>query len=133
MELGFITYVSLNPKKVWNLVKKVDTYVINAGEMMTVYSNPNMQYLFGDKGSFEVTYYLPYLDAWSLYNTGYGLMDPKQIIDTNSKSPELAEFNCPQIDGKDIKNKELALNMRKSFLDEKQKAKESSTQNKGEP
>ena len=32
---------------------------------------------------------------------------------------------------KDVK--ELALNMRKSFLDEKQKAKESSTQNKGEP
>ena len=104
IELGCVTFVYLHPKTVWEKVKTADTYLINAGEIATVYSNPNMQYLFGNKGSFEVTYYLPYLDAWSLYNTGYGLMDPKQIIDTNSKSPELAEFNCPQIDGKDIKH-----------------------------
>ena len=109
LELGFITYVSLNPKKVWNLVKKVDTYVINAGEMMTVYSNPNMQYLFGDKGSFEVTYYLPYLDAWSLYNTGYGLTESQQLIDTKSNVPELVDFECPQINGQNIRHWSILL------------------------
>lgn len=95
LELGLITAITADPAKTWNAIKKVETTIINAGEMGTFYSNPDMKYLFGDEGDLEVTYYLPYLDAWSKYNTGYGLLADQQKIDFSKQDslPELKDFD----------------------------------------
>ena len=95
LELGLIASITANPAKTWNTIKKVETTIINAGEMGTFYSDPDMKYLFGDEGDLEVTYYLPYLDAWSKYNTGYGLLAEQQKIDFDKKDslPELKNFD----------------------------------------
>ena len=105
LELGLITAISAAPERTWNVVKKVDTAVINAGEMGTFFSDKDMKYLFGDEGSLEVTYYLPYLDAWSKYNTGYGILDEKQKInydENKDKLPELKNFENPKMGSQDI-------------------------------
>lgn len=107
MELGFFTAMVANPDKIWGIVKNVDTSIMNVGEMATVYSQPDLTYLFGDSSDMEVTYYMPYLDAWSKYNTGYGILAPEQLLYTSSDRtddtlidlPETKEFENPHLYG----------------------------------
>jgi len=106
LELGFLTvFVSNTGKqKIWKTIKNMENSVVNLGEMCTLYSDDKLKYLFGDVDGIEVTYYLPYLDAWSKYNTGYGLFDDQQLIDTKSKLPELEDFKNPQLGDNDIRH-----------------------------
>lgn len=108
-ELGLITAISSNPQRVWNTVKNVDTKVISLGELATVYSYKDLEYLFADTSDVEVAYYLPYLDAWSKYNTGYGLLDKQQKINTKTDYRELAGVTLPTINGQQIKHWSILL------------------------
>lgn len=102
VELGLVLAVSYNPEEVWSTVKNVNTKIINAGEMGTLYSDADLKYLYNGADSLEVTYYMPYLDAWSKYNTGYGILDEHQKIDASADLPELKEFTNPKLGDNDI-------------------------------
>jgi len=102
IELGLIVAITANPSKTWNLIKKWETNIINLGEYGTLYSDPNLTYLFGDAADMEVTYYFPYLDAWSKYNTGYGILADEQLLDESDDLPELQEFINPKLGNNDI-------------------------------
>lgn len=103
-ELGIITAISVNPERAWSVIKNADTKIMNLGEMGTVYSTSGLEYLYGDASDMEVTYYMPYLDIWSKYNTGYGIMDNEQKIDTSKNLPELAEIDLPKIGSNEIQH-----------------------------
>lgn len=103
-ELGLITAIAVNPTRVWNSIKNVENKVINLGEMMSVYSNPNLTYLYGNASDMEVTYYMPYLDTWSKYNTGYGILDNEQNIDSTRDYRELVDKDFPKIGNTEIKH-----------------------------
>lgn len=103
-ELGLITAIAANPTKVWNQIKNIENKVINLGEMMGPYSNPDLKYLFGDDSDMEVTYYLPYLDTWSKYNTGYGILDEQQVMDSKKDYRELVDKEFPKIGSTEIKH-----------------------------
>ena len=102
LELGFLTLLAVKPEQIWTFVKNADTKIINLGEMATVYNNPNLSYLYGDAEDMEVTYYMPYLDAWSKYNTGYGILDNEQVIDYTADLPELKKFDPPTLGSNNI-------------------------------
>ena len=109
-ELGIITAIAAAPEKTWDIIKKVDSYVINLGEMAAVRSD-KIDYLFDGANDTEVMYYLPYFDLWSKYNTGYGLMDDEQEFDYTTDAAELnmIDKNLPQINGNDIKHYSVLL------------------------
>jgi hypothetical protein len=97
LELGFITAMAVNPEKVWGTVKKTDTFLITLGERLSPqFNDPNKEYLFGDTKDITVMYYLPYLDTWSKFNTGYGLDEPEQLMwqpgDDGECPPELVDY-----------------------------------------
>lgn len=108
-ELGLITAIVSNPDKTWTTVKNVETKLINLGEQATVYDNTQLQYLYGDDKSMEVTYYMPYLDLWSKYNTGYGMMDDEQFIDSNTDTAELKDYEPVTIGNSEIKHYSILL------------------------
>ena len=101
-ELGLITAIFANPSTVWNMIKNVESKVINIGEMSTVYSIPELEYLYGDASDMEVTYYMPYLDTWSKYNTGYGILKDEQVIDATADYRELVDKEFPKIGSNEV-------------------------------
>lgn len=103
-ELGVITAIHANPEGTWKIVKNVNQKVINLGEMSTLYSDKNLTYLFGDPPAFESMYYLPYLDTWAKYNTGYGLLKDEQLIDSTKDYRELPDVYMPKISGTEVKH-----------------------------
>ena len=102
LNLGMLTYIMVNPKTAWENIKKPITTIINIGENITVKQDKNLEYLYGKSKKAEVNYYIPYLDIWSTYNTGYGLLDKQQLI--TKSLPELEDFKAPKIDDKTIKH-----------------------------
>lgn len=107
LELGIFTALAANPEGVWTTIKNVDNFVINLGERTMFYTVPELQYLYGEADdpsnsesvnshNMEVTYYLPYLDIWSKYNTGYGILKRQQRI-TASDGPEITDLEKPLI------------------------------------
>ena len=79
-ELGFCTALLMNPQGIWTKVKSIEHSLIYMGESTFMLGVNNLEYLYGDATDYEVTYYMPYLDAWSTFNTGYGIMDSYQLI-----------------------------------------------------
>lgn len=102
LELGFIVALSTNPEANWTKIKTSATKIMNLGEMTTVFNNNDLEYLFGGNEDYEVAYYVPYLDCWSKYNTGYGMLDTEQKIDSSRDAAELVDFVNPTINGEDI-------------------------------
>ena len=103
IELGFLTCILVNPTKTWNTIKTVDKKIIYAGESVMTFTVPSLNYLYGDTTDMEVMYYLPYLDIWSTYNTGYGILSDKQEINYFGIEPEVQDFEYekrPQIGGR---------------------------------
>ena len=92
-EMAFVVAIAADPENTWEITKNVVNVVINAGENLTVGNDPNLAYLYGDAHANEVTYYMPYLDTWSKYNTGYGIMSKEQLIDDTRDKAELEESN----------------------------------------
>lgn len=109
LELGIITAISLNPTKTWNMVKNVENKLINLGEMITVYSIPSLTYLYGSSSDMEVTYYMPYLDTWSKYNTGYGILDDEQLMDATTDAAELVDKDFPKIGTNEVQHYSVLL------------------------
>lgn len=91
LELGITAAIAANPDGTWTTIKNVNKKVISVGELVSSGSDPSLTYLFGDAEDSEVLYYLPYLDIWSKYNTGYGILDSQQKINTTTDTAELAE------------------------------------------
>ena len=102
LELGFIVAVWANPTKAWTTIKQLDSSIINLGEYGTIYNHEELTYLFGDAADIEVTYYFPYLDAWSKYNTGYGILANEQLLDESQDLPELQKFENPKLGSNNI-------------------------------
>ena len=102
LELGFIVAIWANPDKSWNTIKQLESSIINLGEYGTLYNHEELTYLFGDAADMEVTYYFPYLDAWSKYNTGYGILAQQQLLDETQDLPELQKFENPKLGSNDI-------------------------------
>lgn len=109
IELGFVACIAANPDHVWNIIKDVNNKLSTFGETSVASTHEDLDYLFGDAEDGEVMYYLPYLDCWSKYNTGYGLLDDEQLIDDSTDYRELADFENPQLDGQDIKHWSILL------------------------
>lgn len=109
-ELGIILAIAAAPEKTWDLIKRVDSYVINLGEMAAIRSD-KIDYLFNGAEDTEVMYYLPYFDLWSQYNTGYGLLDDEQYFDYTKDAAELKDIdkNHPTINGNDIQHYSVLL------------------------
>ena len=106
-ELGMMTYVSSNPQGAWNQFKQIESKIVNLGEEATLGSDPELSYLFN--GEPAVAYYIPYLDTWSLYNTGYGIKADQQQINTSSSLPELKDVNYPKIGTTNVKQYSVML------------------------
>lgn len=102
LELGVIVTLSINPEASWTKIKTNVTKIANLGELTTVFNNGDLEYLFGGNEDYEIAYYVPYLDCWSKYNTGYGILDTEQQIDSSRDVAELIDFVNPTINGKDI-------------------------------
>ena len=93
IELGVITAFAINPQGMWDNIKKAENSLIYLGEKTSVAMNsPDTKYLFADAGDEEVLYYMPYLDLWSKYNTGYGLNDDEQLMDFDRDKADLKGF-----------------------------------------
>lgn len=103
-ELGLITATFAAPAKIWGTIKNIENKVINLGEMATVYSIPELTYLYGDATDHEVTYYMPYLDTWSKYNTGYGILADEQLMDDTRDYRELEDGDFPKIGSNEVKH-----------------------------
>lgn len=104
LELGLIVAVAAKPKEVWTNIKNAEMKLMNLGEMVTVYSIPDLAYLYGDASDMEVTYYMPYLDIWSKYNTGYGILKPEQTIDSSRDYRELVDKDFPKVGSTEVKH-----------------------------
>ena len=109
LECGFIAAIAANPEGTWNKMKNIINKTTTLGEVAAVYNYDDLKYLFSDSSDTEVVYYLPYLDTWSQYNTGYGLMKPEQLMDSKTDYRELAKFHNPQINNKDIRHWSILL------------------------
>lgn len=108
LELGLFAALAINPAKTWDSMKTSLTKFVNLGES-TVNMPDDFEYLFGPKDDrdYAVLYYIPYLDAWSVYNTGYSLFDDEQLIDTDAGLPEtigLKDDNYPEIANQKIQH-----------------------------
>lgn len=109
-ELGLLSFLLINPDGTWNKVKGTLTSFMNLGEKLSSATFKDedgygLDYLYGDMNSEEVLYYLPYLDMWSKYNTGYGLLADQQKFDINANLPEtldMQEKEIPTIGDKPI-------------------------------
>lgn len=104
LELGIVTCFAVNPEGTWKKIKDINKTVMNLGEMTTIANREELKYLFGNGKDYEVAYYIPYLDCWAKFNTGYGMLNDEQIIDETTDSKELTKFVNPQIAGNDIRH-----------------------------
>ena len=92
VEMAIAALMLYDPDGLWENFKHAENAVINLGESLTVGTAGNTRYLYGDDAdSPEVAYYLPYLDTWAKYNTGYGILDNKQLVDETNDKAELAK------------------------------------------
>lgn len=127
-ELGMITAIAIAPDRIWNTIKNAESNIINLGESATIHTN-ELDYLYGSASDEEVTYYMPYLDLWSKYNTGYGIIEyvddgnggtrVPQLINTDTDKPELKGLYdydndewkdyMPKIDGNNIQHYSVLL------------------------
>lgn len=108
-ELGLMTVVANDPQGTWENFKNIESRVVNIGEMSTIGSDPDLAYLFGDEPDYSVTYYIPYLDTWSKYNTGYGIKADQQQIVTTSTLPEQVGVTYPKIGSNNVKQYSIML------------------------
>lgn len=99
----------IQPEKVWSMAKTPLVKMMFFAEEKAFVKDDTLDYLYGEDKDIEVTYYLPYLNAWSLYNTGYGLYDSQQYIDTNYLLNEIKDFVSPQLGDKAIKHYSVML------------------------
>lgn len=107
--LGLVTMFTIRPDRTWNTIKKVGNVAFNVGETITVQQNGNISELFGDNTDSSVTYYLPYFNAWTEYNTGYPLLAKEQQIDKKANVPEVDHIKLPKINGKETQLWAIAL------------------------
>ena len=89
IEIGMFTALLWAPDQTWGVIKNTSTKIMTLGEEALA-SDDNIAYLFGDGDDKDpaTLYYLPYLDAWSIYNTGYGLFEKEQLLANASTQPE---------------------------------------------
>lgn len=107
LELGFVTMMTTNPERTWEVVKKPITTAIDFGELSATYAiEDDIKSLFGDDEASrsEVIRYVPYLDAWSQFNTGYSLFDKAQVIDKEKDTQELNAYKDVKIADKPIQH-----------------------------
>ena len=109
IECGFIAAIAADAEGTWNKFKTTLNKGMSLGEVVTVYNYDDLQYLFNGSENYEVAYYLPYLDTWSKYNTGYGLMADEQVLNTTKDYRELKKFKNPQIGSNDIRHYSVLL------------------------
>ena len=94
LELGVATLLTTSPDSTWSTLKNMNEKVMSLGEQTSVLANdPSLSYLFGDSDDTEVLYYLPYIDTWARYNTGYGLLKDEQKINASKDKQELNGFD----------------------------------------
>lgn len=94
LELGVATLLTTNPDSTWSTLKNMNEKVMSLGEQTSVLAtDPSLSYLFGDSDDTEVLYYLPYIDTWARYNTGYGLLKDEQKINAATDKQELNGFD----------------------------------------
>ena len=106
LEVGFVANVMINPQKTWDTTKKTLDTVMNFGEKISMEQQHELSYMFGDNTS-GVTYYLPYLDLWSTYNTGYGILDKEQYI-KKFDTEEIGMYR-PRIADRDVQHWSVVL------------------------
>ena len=110
LELGTIAAIMSNPEKTWNKIKSIENRIINLGEIIgPEYNTTGLSYLYAGASDQQVSYYLPYLDMWSMYNTGYGILDEEQKIDKTRDAQELIDVNLPTINGNEIQHYSILL------------------------
>ena len=109
IECGFIAAIAADAEGTWSNFKTTLNKGMSLGEVVTVYNYEDLQYLFNGSENYEVAYYLPYLDTWSKYNTGYGLMADEQVLNATKDYRELKKFENPQIGSNDIKHYSVLL------------------------
>lgn len=104
IELGTVAAVAANPDGTWKAIKTANTNIIALGERAALDKYTSLDYMFGSANDTEVMYYLPYIDIWSNYNTGYGILASQQVFSWDEDLPELSESDgaLPQIDGNDV-------------------------------
>ena len=94
LELGVATLLTTNTDSTWSTLKNMNEKIMSLGEQTSVLANdPSLSYLFGDSDDTEVLYYLPYIDTWARYNTGYGLLKDEQKINASKDKQELNGFD----------------------------------------
>jgi len=94
IELGSLTVIAVNPTGVWNTVKRASNTIMFLGEN-TGQVNSNLDYLCDSDAAI---YYLPYLNMWSIYNTGYSLYDSEQLIDLSKDTTSLeVYYKAPEL------------------------------------
>lgn len=104
LELGIFTAFAANPTKMWESIKNISNNIISFGNRAGPLHKDSLSYLYGSADDTTVMYYLPYLDLWSKYNTGYGILRSEQEIDTSKNLPETKQLEdtITHIDGQDI-------------------------------
>lgn len=101
LEIGIIGCIMLAPNSTWSIIKRATNKVVGVGENLIVNNDPDMHYLFGSSDDYKVAYYLPYLDIWSKYNTGYGILENQQKMQSGDVELDDSFYN-PQIGGQNI-------------------------------
>ena len=96
--LSLIFLLTIYPDQTWKNYKNIFNSINNLGELTVVNTMDNVEELYGNGNDASVTYYLPYFNVWTLYNTGYSLSDPQQIIDDNDPETDQMHY-IPEIAG----------------------------------
>lgn len=93
----------INPNKTYNTFKNV----ANLPEKISVVNfddNKNATFASDasdDRERYELSYWVPYFEMWSVYNTNHSLNDDSQIIDLNSGQNEVEEMALTKIGDND--------------------------------
>mgnify|MGYP000857154607 FL=1 len=112
LEIGFVTMMTVKPDKTWEVIKKPIVTAIDLGETGATYTvDKDIKSLFGDDAASraEVIKYLPYLDVWGQFNTGYGLFSDAQKIDKERDAQELNAYKDVKIANKPIQQYSVLL------------------------
>lgn len=97
IEVVMLTGLITNRDVMWTTFKNGMNAVMSIGEQSMLTESNEFEYLFGagEHRDTSTYYYLPYLDNWSKYHTGYSLFDKEHQyidIDKHKDLPELAGF-----------------------------------------
>jgi len=100
--MAIVSLLTAQADSTWSLFKRGTNIVLNSGETLTLQNKDNIKELYGtstDTGS--ISYYIPYFNLWSKYNTGYNLEDPEQKLSgPNNGTPETVDMKIPKLGGK---------------------------------